>query len=97
LVANLGFPALGNTGREFVFKPPGHADPNVSNVDQGLDRAITALGDFADAFKLVPVMWGNIGPPAGAGAPLPCSHGRFQLPEQMDVLLNGQRVVLCNR
>jgi phospholipid/cholesterol/gamma-HCH transport system substrate-binding protein len=96
LLANAGFPTLGNAGR-FNADPPGSPDTNVTNIDQGLDRAITALGDFADAFKLVPVMWGNIGPPAGAGAPLPCSHGRFQLPEQMDVLLNGQRVVLCNR
>jgi phospholipid/cholesterol/gamma-HCH transport system substrate-binding protein len=96
LLANVGFPAVGNVGR-FNAEPPGHPDQNVTNVDEGLDRAITALGDFADAFKLVPVMWANIGPPSQAGAPLPCSHGRFQLPEQMDVLLNGQRVVLCNR
>jgi phospholipid/cholesterol/gamma-HCH transport system substrate-binding protein len=97
LVYNVGFPYQGNSGLRWVTEPPGHHDMNVSNVDQGLDRAITALGDFADAFKLVPVMWENIGPPSGAAAPLPCSHGRFQLPEQMDVLLNGQRVVVCNR
>jgi phospholipid/cholesterol/gamma-HCH transport system substrate-binding protein len=96
LLANAGFAAVGNTGR-FNAEPPGHPDQDVTNVDEGLDRAITAMGDFADAFKLVPVMWANIDPPAEAGGPLPCSHGRFQLPEQMDVLLNGQRVVLCNR
>nr|WP_155765561.1 MlaD family protein [Mycobacterium colombiense] len=96
LVANLGFPYQRAHGN-FVSEPPGHKDPNAISIDEGLDRAITALGDFADAFKLVPVMWENIGPPSQPRAPLPCSHGRFQLPEQMDVLLNGQRVVLCNR
>jgi phospholipid/cholesterol/gamma-HCH transport system substrate-binding protein len=96
LLASAGFPTLGNTA-DFNAKPPGHPDEDVTNVDEGLDRAITAMGDFADAFKLVPVMWANIDPPSQAGGPLPCSHGRFQLPEQMDVLLNGQRVVLCNR
>lgn len=96
VVANIGFPLQGATGLGFVTDPPGSKDVNVTNIDEGLDRAITAMGDFADAFKLVPVMWENIGPPSQHGAPLPCSHGRFQLPEQMDVLLNGQRVVLCN-
>ena len=96
LLANVGFPTLGNAGH-FLTRPPGAPDQDVSNVDEGLDRAITNLGDFIDAFKLVPVMWENIGPPAQDGAPLPCSRGRFQLPEQMDVLLNGQRVVVCNR
>ena len=96
LISNLGFPRLGNTGAKFAAEPPGSPSENVSNIDQGMDRAITALGDFADAFKLVPFMWGNVGPPGQPGSPLRCSHGRFQLPEQMDVLLNGQRVVLCN-
>lgn len=96
LLANVGFPAAGNSG-PFTLEPPGATDHNVSNIDEGLDRAITNFGDFIDAFKLVPVMWENIGPPSQDGAPLPCSKGRFQLPEQMDVLLNGQRVVLCNR
>jgi phospholipid/cholesterol/gamma-HCH transport system substrate-binding protein len=97
LVTNIGFPTVGNTGLLFGTEPPGHKDPNVTNIDQGLDRAFMALDNFFGLFKLVPVMWENIGPPSHAGAPLPCSRGRFHLPEQMDVLLNGQRVVLCNR
>jgi phospholipid/cholesterol/gamma-HCH transport system substrate-binding protein len=97
LLANIGFPTEGNSGLQFITEPPGHEDPNVTNIDEGLDRAITNLGDFADAFKLIPIFWENIGPSSDVGAPLPCSRGAFQLPEQMDVLLNGQKVVLCNR
>jgi phospholipid/cholesterol/gamma-HCH transport system substrate-binding protein len=97
LVSNLGFPPVGNSASRLVTEPFGAADTNVSNVDQGLDRAITNLDNFIDAFKLVPVMWESIGPPSSIGAAVPCSRGRFQLPEQMDVLLNGQRVVLCNQ
>jgi phospholipid/cholesterol/gamma-HCH transport system substrate-binding protein len=67
-----------------------------TDVDAALDRAITNFDDFTEAVKLVPVMWDNVPPPPEAGAPLPCSRGRAQLPEQMDVLLNGRRVVLCN-
>lgn len=66
------------------------------NVDQALDRAFSNLDQFSDAFKLVPVMWDNIPPPGEEGVPEPCTRGRFQLPETMDVLLNGSRVVLCN-
>ena len=71
---------------------------NGINVDEALDRASSNLDNFFDAFKLVPVMNENIPPPGDDGSALePCSHGNFQLPETMDVLLNGQRVVLCNR
>jgi phospholipid/cholesterol/gamma-HCH transport system substrate-binding protein len=68
------------------------------NIDDALDRAFSNLDRFFDAFKLVPVMNDNIQPPGENDDPVePCSRGRFQLPETMDVLLNGQRVVLCNR
>ena len=71
---------------------------NGINVDEALDRASSNLDNFFDAFKLVPVMNENIPPPGDDDSALqPCSHGNFQLPETMDVLLNGQRVVLCNR
>jgi phospholipid/cholesterol/gamma-HCH transport system substrate-binding protein len=96
LVKNIGFPSNGNNAMRYVTEPPGHENQDVTNIDQGLDRAFNNLEDFISAIKLVPVMWDNIGPPSQARAPLPCSHGRFQLPEQMDVLLNGQRVVACN-
>lgn len=69
-----------------------------NNVDDALDRASSNLDNFFDAFKLVPVINENIPPPGNEGAELEsCSRGRLQLPETMDVLLNGQRVVLCNR
>jgi phospholipid/cholesterol/gamma-HCH transport system substrate-binding protein len=96
ILANVGFPAAGNDGFRFVREPPGSPDTNATSIDEGLDRAIANLDDFVSAIKLVPVMWDNVGPPSEADAPLPCAHGRFQLPEQMDVLLNGQRVVVCN-
>lgn len=68
------------------------------NIDEALDRAFSNLDNFFDAFKLVPVINENIPPPGNDGTTVePCSRGNFQLPETMDVLLNGQRVVLCNR
>ena len=70
---------------------------NGNNIDDALDRASSNLDNFFDAFKLVPVINENIPPPGNDGAEVePCSRGNFQLPETMDVLLNGQRVVLCN-
>lgn len=67
------------------------------SVDNALDRALINMDNFIEAFKLVPFMSDNIQPPSDEGAPVPCSRGRAQLPEQMDVLLNGQRVILCNK
>jgi phospholipid/cholesterol/gamma-HCH transport system substrate-binding protein len=98
LLENAGFPAI--RGSTFVFRDgPQAAPPGMSerDVDDALDRAFTRFDDFTDAFKFVPVFSDNVLPPSAVGAPAPCSHGRAQLPEQMDVLLNGQRVVLCNR
>jgi phospholipid/cholesterol/gamma-HCH transport system substrate-binding protein len=66
-----------------------------ASIDNGMDRAISNLDDFTEAFKLVPVMWEDIPPPAGG--PLPCARGRAELPAMLDVLVNGQKVVLCNR
>lgn len=94
IFTNIGFPRRGNSGHQFVYGTP---DEDVTNIDDALDRAFTVFDDFTDAFKLVPVMWENIPAPPLGGAPLPCSRGRAQLPEQMDILLNGQRVVVCNR
>ena len=71
--------------------------PGKADMDKGIDRAITVFDDNSDAFKRVPVFWDNVEPPTEPGQPVPCSRGRAQLPQSMDVLLNGQRVVLCNR
>ncbi|KAA0110013.1 MlaD family protein [Mycolicibacterium sp. P9-22] len=65
------------------------------DADRALDRAITNAYDAIDVVKRTPVIWENLPPPPGNGAPVPCSRGRVQLPEAVDVLLNGQRVVLC--
>jgi phospholipid/cholesterol/gamma-HCH transport system substrate-binding protein len=67
-----------------------------SEIDAAFDRAFTNTDDFIEAFKFVPVMWDSATPPSETGGPAPCAKGRAQLPEQMDVLLNGQRVMLCN-
>ncbi|BBX18147.1 mammalian cell entry protein [Mycolicibacterium duvalii] len=95
VVKNLGFPPEGNNGDYFVYGP--ESNKNVTNVDEAFDRAFTVFDDYTEAFKLVPVMWENIPPPPEAGAPLACSRGRAQLPAEMDVFLNGRKVVLCNR
>ncbi|MGV0715547.1 MlaD family protein [Mycolicibacterium sp. XJ662] len=71
--------------------------PGKADLDEALDRAITAFYDFSDEVKRVPVVWDSVVPPAEPDAPLPCSRGPAQLPASMDVLLNGQRVILCNR
>jgi phospholipid/cholesterol/gamma-HCH transport system substrate-binding protein len=67
-------------------------DPNAA-LDRAFDNTYRAI----EALKRTPVIWDNIPPPPEDGAPVACSHGRAQLPEMMDVLLNGQRVVLCEK
>jgi phospholipid/cholesterol/gamma-HCH transport system substrate-binding protein len=68
-----------------------------ADVDKAFDRAFTNVYTSIEAIKRTPVIWDNIPPPTQDGSPVACSHGRAQLPETMDVLLNGQRVVLCNK
>jgi len=67
-----------------------------ADIDNALDKALTNVNDAIDSFKMIPVVWENIGPPSASGEVVPCSRGRAQLPATMDVLLNGHRVVLCN-
>lgn len=67
------------------------------DINRAFDRAFTNTYEAIEAIKRTPVIWDNIPPPPQDGAPIPCAHGRAQLPETMDVLLNGQRVVLCNK
>jgi phospholipid/cholesterol/gamma-HCH transport system substrate-binding protein len=65
------------------------------SIENGLDRALSELDDYTEAFKLVPVMQEDI--PSPNTAPLPCARGHAELPAMLDVLMNGQKVVLCNR
>lgn len=65
------------------------------DVDAAFDRAFTNLDDAIESVKLVPAIWDNIPPPGEQGQPVSCSHGRADLPLPVDVLLNGQKVVLC--
>lgn len=80
-----------------LLENAGFSKAGGADIDHGLDRAITVFDDYSDAFKRVPVVWDNISDPAPPDQPLPCSHGPAQLPQSLDVLLNGQRVILCNR
>ncbi len=85
LMANVGFKVPSDR-----FKP-------AVDIDSALDTAFNNLDRTIDTFKLIPVIWENIPPPAPDGTPEPCSRGRAQLPTTMDILLNGQRVILCNQ
>lgn len=67
------------------------------NIDDALDKAFNNVDNTMEAFKLVPVMWENIPPPSQQGRPLECSAGRAELPFPVEVLLNGQKVTLCNQ
>jgi phospholipid/cholesterol/gamma-HCH transport system substrate-binding protein len=96
MLSNAGFPAEGNSGLQFVVGPSA-TDRPASDIDAALDRAFTNIDDYVDAFKLVPAFSENIPEPPADGAPLPCSQGRFELPAPMDILVNGQKVVLCNK
>lgn len=99
LLEALGFPSIPRASLGFILGP-GFFPPELSerDIDSAMDRAFTRLDDFMDAVKLVPVFWDNApAPPSQLGTPAPCSRGPAQLPEQMDILLNGQRVVVCNR
>lgn len=71
--------------------------PGRVDIDDALDRAITAFYNFSDEVKRVPVVWDSVVPPPDPESPVPCSRGPAQLPASMDVLLNGQRVIICNR
>ncbi|MGH3556396.1 MAG: MlaD family protein [Mycobacterium sp.] len=99
LLANAGFPAVFGAGTPFRLQSPPVTPPNnmPSDIDAALDRAFTNVDDYIDAFKFVPVAWENIPEPPDEGTPLPCSRGRFELPAPMDIFVNGQKVVLCNR
>jgi len=67
------------------------------DIDAAFDKAFTNVDDFISAIKLVPAMWANIPPPAQSGQPLQCSKGRAELPLPVDVLLKGQKVMLCKQ
>ncbi|WP_285032718.1 MCE family protein [Mycolicibacterium sp. lyk4-40-TYG-92] len=68
-----------------------------ADIDTAMDTAFNNVDKTLDTFKLIPVMWQNIPPPPAPGEPQQCSRGRAQLPETVDILLNGQKVLLCNR
>ena len=94
LMTNLGLPPVFNAASRWRLEKDPTGEPG--EVELALDRAFSNLDNYIDAFKLVPVVWENLPEPEG-DAPLPCSNGRFELPAPMDILVNGQKVVLCNR
>jgi phospholipid/cholesterol/gamma-HCH transport system substrate-binding protein len=98
LLANAGFPRGAATRVQSANGRVDVINPAVGNIADGLDSAITRFDDYSrDVLKLIPVMWDNVGPPSLPDVPVPCSRGPAQLPDSMDVLLNGQRVILCHR
>ncbi|ASQ84628.1 mammalian cell entry protein [Mycobacterium intracellulare subsp. chimaera] len=98
LLDKVGFPPILNSARPFRLQAPPVAAPELpTDVDYALDRAFRNIDDYTDAFKLIPVAWDSIPEPPADGTPLQCSRGRFELPAPMDIFVNGQRVVLCNR
>lgn len=93
---------LGNIGFKPGLNPDLTKDSDKDNrfrsdvdVDGALDKAFMNIDDSITAFKFIPVIWDKIPPPAEQGHPLECSSGRAELPLPVDVLLNGQKVVLC--
>jgi hypothetical protein len=54
-----------------------------ADIDDGLDKALTNLNDAIDGFKMIPVVWENIGPRSATGDLVPCSRGRARLPATM--------------
>ncbi|WP_197497685.1 MlaD family protein [Mycobacterium sp. 1274756.6] len=98
LLSNIGFPAIFGSASRFRLQAPPVTTPDLPNdIDAALDRAFTNVDDYLDAFKLIPVAWDSLPPPAADGEPLECSQGRFEMPAPMDIFVNGQKVVLCNR
>jgi phospholipid/cholesterol/gamma-HCH transport system substrate-binding protein len=69
----------------------------TTDIEAGLDNDYTKVYDFLEYLKRIPVIWENIGEAPVKGEPAPCSKGRSELPLPVDVLLNGRKVVLCNR
>jgi phospholipid/cholesterol/gamma-HCH transport system substrate-binding protein len=67
------------------------------DINTALDRAFNNVYVSIETLKRTPVIWDNIPPPPEDGGPVACSHGRAQLPEAMDVLIQGQKVVLCKK
>jgi phospholipid/cholesterol/gamma-HCH transport system substrate-binding protein len=65
--------------------------------EKAFDKAITNVYNEIDGVKRLPVVWENIPEPPTDGSPAPCSKGPAELPLPMDVLLNGRKVVICNR
>lgn len=96
LMTNLGFPPVFNAATRWRLGADAAVDA-PSDVDLALDRAFINVDNYIDAFKLVPVVAESIPEPPEGEAPLACSRGRFELPAPMDILVNGQKVVLCNR
>ena len=67
------------------------------DVNKALDRALENVYRSLEALKRTPVIMDDILPPPEDGEPRGVLVGPAQLPEMMDVLLNGQRVVLCKK
>ncbi|OBY29562.1 MlaD family protein [Mycolicibacter kumamotonensis] len=98
LLTNIGFPPILGSAVSYRLGPQYGPKVLPNDIDLALDRAFSNLDDYTDAFKYIPVVWQDIPePPDDGPGVLPCSQGRFNLPVPMDILLNGQKVVVCNK
>jgi phospholipid/cholesterol/gamma-HCH transport system substrate-binding protein len=69
------------------------------DIDRLLATAFASTSEAVETLRSMPaVLDGLSTPPADpqSGAPMSCTHGRAELPLPVQVLLNGQKVTLCN-
>ncbi|MBV6761660.1 MlaD family protein [Rhodococcus opacus] len=69
------------------------------NVEQMLSDAFASVPDTAEALRLLPVAFAGLQVPQTAAAGpngLQCTNGVAQLPTDVEVLLRGSEVVVCN-
>ncbi|MVU80729.1 MCE family protein [Nocardia sp. ET3-3] len=70
------------------------------DIDKLLSQAFASVPAAADALRLLPVAFAGMQVPqlssAQSGA-MTCSNGVAQLPTEVNVLLNGSEVVVCNQ
>ncbi|GAA4484448.1 hypothetical protein GCM10023094_37660 [Rhodococcus olei] len=71
-----------------------HLKPGV-NVEAEVAKAFGSIDEVAQAFRLLPASIAGMQVPASGGAH-GCADGVAQLPTDVEVLLSGSEVVICN-
>lgn len=97
------FPKTATYGVEFLTPVKRLIDaiglrPGLS-VDALLTEAFASIPDAAEALRLLPASFAGMNLPqtgATTADAMNCSNGVAQLPTEVEVLLNGSEVVICN-